>query len=147
MTRGKNFTGTMNNPEISLEEFLVVLKSIPNMVAARCQLEKGENGTPHFQWMVSLSKTARTNLIIKNLKGCHVEQAKNAMAAWNYCGKEDTRLEGPLEHGVPPAAKNVKGDTAARNKMILEYGPLKAVEEGLIPIEKFKQAEQSIRLF
>lgn len=60
------------------------------------------------------------------------------MAAWNYCGKEDTRLEGPLEYGVPPAAKNVKGDTAARNKMILEKGEVWAVEEGLVPIEKFK---------
>lgn len=60
------------------------------------------------------------------------------MASWNYCGKEDTRLEGPLEHGVPPASRAVKGDTKERNKMILEYGALKAVEDGLIPIEKFK---------
>jgi hypothetical protein len=60
------------------------------------------------------------------------------MASWEYCGKKDTRLEGPLEHGLPPASKNVKGDTAARNKMILEKGEVWAVEEGLVPIEKFK---------
>lgn len=147
MTRGKNFTGTMNNPKVTLEEFMSILKAVPNCTAARCQLEKGESGTPHFQWMVSLSKTARLDSLIKKLKGCHVEAAKNAMAAWNYCGKADTRLEGPLQHGVPPASKAVKGDTAARNKMILEYGVLKAVEEGLIPIEKFKQTEQSVRLY
>lgn len=69
------------------------------------------------------------------------------MAAWNYCGKADTRLEGPLEHGLPPAAKNVKGDTAARNKMILEYGEVKAVDDGLIPIEKLKQVKQSVDLY
>jgi len=30
------------------------------------------------------------------------------------------------------------GDTASRNKMILEKGEVWAVEEGLVPIEKFK---------
>jgi hypothetical protein len=60
------------------------------------------------------------------------------MAAWNYCAKEDTRVEGPLEHGLPPASKAVKGDTKKRNAMILEYGPVRAIEDGLVPIEKFK---------
>lgn len=69
------------------------------------------------------------------------------MAAWKYCGKEDSRLEGPVEFGIPPAAKNVKGDTAARNKMIIEMGVVKACEEGLIPLEKFKQVKQSVDLF
>ncbi len=31
--------------------------------------------------------------------------------------------------------------------MILEYGVSKAVEEGLIPIEKYKQTKQSVDLF
>lgn len=65
--------------------------------------------------MISLSKVARLPSIIKKLTGCHVEVARNAMAAWRYCGKEDSRIEGPLEHGVPPASKAVKGDTKARN--------------------------------
>ena len=43
-----------------------------------------------------------------------------------------------MEHGVPPAAKNIKGDTAKRNKLILEYGVIKAVNDGLIPIEKLR---------
>ena len=74
----------------------------------------------------------------KKFPTAHVEKAKNAMAAWNYCGKEDTRLEGPLEFGVPPASHAVKGDMKARNKMIVAMGAVKACEEGLIPIEKFK---------
>ncbi|MBA7707421.1 hypothetical protein ES703_116293 [subsurface metagenome] len=72
---------------------------------------------------------------------------RNAMAAWNYCGKEDTRTAGPMEHGIPPAARNVKGDLAARNKMIIEYGPVKAVDTGMVPIEKFKQVKQCIDLY
>lgn len=79
--------------------------------------------------------------------GVHIEQAKNAMKAWNYCGKADTREEGPLELGVPPASKNVAGDTKQRNQMIIEYGLVKAVDEGLIPIEKFKQTKQSLDLY
>ncbi len=71
----------------------------------------------------------------------HIEKAKIAMAIWKYCGKEESRIEGPLEHGLPPAARNIKGDTKERNKMIMEYGVVKAVEEGLIPIEKFKQTK------
>lgn len=77
----------------------------------------------------------------------HIEKSRNALKAWNYCGKEDTRREGPKEHGVPPAAKNVKGDTAERNKMIIEMGLVAAVDQGLIPIEKFKQTKQSLDLY
>lgn len=76
--------------------------------------------------------------MIKALKGSHVDVSRNAMAAWRYCGKEESRVEGPLEFGLPPAAKNVKGDTKERNRMILEMGAVKACEEGLIAIEKFK---------
>lgn len=81
------------------------------------------------------------------IPGAHIEKAKNAMSLWNYCGKSDSRIEGPLEHGVPPAARNVKGDTKERNQMILKMGVVKAVEEGYIPIEKFKQVKQSLDLF
>ena len=97
----RNFTGTYNNPKVSLEEFLQVLKRLPHATAARVQLEKGASGTPHFQWVVCLSKVQRVLSIAKKL-GCHVDAARNAMAAWKYCGKEDTRVEGPLEFGIPP---------------------------------------------
>lgn len=138
MSKSRNFTGTYNNPKVSLDEFIAVLKALPNCKAGRAQLEKGEEGTPHFQWCVSLENPRSVLSIRKALKGSHVEVSRNAMAAWKYCGKEDSRLEGPVEFGIPPAAKNVKGDTAARNKMIIEMGVVKACEEGLIPLEKFK---------
>jgi len=53
--QGKNFVGTKNNPKETPEEFLAVLKRL-DAVCARVQLEKGEEGTPHLQWMVSLKK-------------------------------------------------------------------------------------------
>lgn len=97
--------------------------------------------------MISLTKVARLKRIIKLLPGCHVEPAKNALAAWRYCGKEDTRVEGPLQFGTPPACRYIKGDTQARNKLIFELGVVKATEQGVIPIEKFKQVKQSLDLF
>jgi len=76
--------------------------------------------------------------MFKKFPGCHIEKARNAFATWEYCGKTESKIQGPLEFGIPPASKNVKGDTKKRNAMILEYGVAKAVEEGLIPIEKYK---------
>lgn len=134
MTRSRNFILTKNNPKETLTEFFEYLKK--EALACRVQLEKGE--TPHFQAFVTYQSKRHVTAMHKKFPGCHVEVCKNAMASWEYCGKEDTRLEGPLEHGLPPAAKNVKGDTAARNKMILEKGEVWAVEQGLVPIEKFK---------
>jgi len=71
------------------------------------------------------------------------------MKAWNYCGKKDSRVAGyeTLSHGLPPASKNVKGDTKAKNAMILEYGLAKAITEGLVPIEKAKNVQSGINLF
>jgi len=76
-----------------------------------------------------------------------IQKAKNAMASWRYCGKEETRLEGPLECGLPAASKAVKGDTKERNSMILEFGAVDAVKQGLVPVDKFKQLKQSLDLF
>lgn len=94
MSKGKNFTGVKNNPKESLTEFMLALKQLP-LVCARAQYEVGKEGTPHFQWMVSLKCNHNLKRMIKLLPGCHVELAKNAMASWNYCGKERTRIEGP----------------------------------------------------
>lgn len=142
---GKNYSLTCNNPKVNLTEFFDRLKH--GAKYARAQLEKGEGGTPHFQACVGYVKNVRIARMIKDFPGCNVDFTRNAMASWNYCGKEDTRLEGPLEHGVPPAAKNVKGDTAARNKMIIEYGVIKAVNDGIIPIQSLKQVKQSVDLY
>lgn len=48
---------------------------------------------------------------------------------------------------MPPAAKNVKGDTAARNKAILEKGLRHAIDEGLVPIEKAPQLQKGLDLY
>jgi len=52
-----------------------------------------------------------------------------------------------MEFGVPPASKAVKGDTKERNAMILQFGVVKAVDDGLIPIEKLKAVKQSVDMY
>lgn len=63
---GKNFMLTKNNPEETLEEFMNVLKK--DAVYAKGQLEKGENGTPHFQACVGYAKTTRCKAMHKRFQ-------------------------------------------------------------------------------
>ena len=139
MSQSKNWSLTINNPKENLTEFFDKLKY--KSESCRVQLEKGEEGTPHFQACVTYKANKRIARVIKDFSGAHVTVSRSAMAAWTYCGKEDSRVEGPMQHGFPPAAKNVAGDTAARNKMLIEYGAAKAVDEGLISVTQFKSVK------
>lgn len=52
-------------------------------------------------------------------------------------------MEGPVEYGIPPAAKNRAGDTKKRNEMLLEKGCVAAVRDGdihLLQLPKLKLA-------
>lgn len=114
---------------------------------ARAQLEKGAEGTPHYQACVGYKTPKRLATMIKRFPGCHVEITKNAFKAWTYCGKADTRIEGPVEHGIPPAALNIKGDKAERNKLLIEKGAEQAVKDGDIDIKDYGRVKANIDLF
>lgn len=122
--RSRAFLCTMNNPDCSLND----LKGRAEKAEAtsfRGQPERGESGTYHYQFYLGF-KNARTVLSVTKLfPKCHIEAAKDPGAAWDYCGKEESRAgdEPPQEYGPRPAARrNVKGDVAARNKAIIEKG-------------------------
>lgn len=74
----------------------------------------------------------------------HFEPVKRDNGASDYCLKEETRLEGPWEFGLKPARKNVKGETAKRNAEIIELGPAKCVELGLIHIREYQKIKGCI---
>lgn len=132
MTKSNNFLITLNNPTLDIHQFIEKVKGA-GFKYARVQLEKGESGTKHLQGCFG-GKATRFNVVHKLLPGAHVEAAKSPFNAWEYCGKEDTRVEGPAEFGVPPAAKNRAGDTKKRNEMLLEKGVVAAVKDGDIPL-------------
>lgn len=133
--KSRNFFLTKNNPTESLEEFEAVLKHGAEYWA--CQYEKGEKeGTPHFQACMGYKNQRTFASIMKRFKGCNVEITKSPIAAFEYCQKEATRMPEtvPLTGGVPPARRDVKGETAKRNKMIIDLGVKEAVDQGLIGI-------------
>jgi len=145
-SESRNFSLTYNNPRIPMTEFFDQLCS--GATYAKAQHEMGTNGTPHYQCCVGYKTARRLTAMIARFKGCHVEPAKNAMALWNYCSKESTRIEeGVLTYGIPPASKSVKGDTKKRNEMILEYGIRKAIDEGIVAIEKAAQVQKGLNLY
>jgi len=53
----------------------------------------------------------------------------------------------PVTRGVPPAARNVKGDVASRNALLLKEGAEKAVEAGHIPLKDYIKIRTSIKLY
>ena len=61
--------------------------------------------------------------------------------------KLDTRIEEPISFGLPPAAKNKKGETKERNMMIIEKGVPFAIQEGLARIDNYKSLCQSVQLY
>lgn len=80
------------------------------------------------------------------LPGAHIESCKDSFKAYEYCSKEDTRVEGPVKWGVPPAAR-VKGNLKARNAMLLEKGAERAVEDGDINIKEYPKVKAALDLY
>lgn len=86
---------TINNPEERLGVW-------PEMVYRVYQKEKGENGTTHFQGFVIFQKRLRLTKLKKFNERAHWERMRGtAPQARDYCMKEDTRVEGPWEEGLP----------------------------------------------
>jgi len=67
----------------------------------------------------------------------------------DYCNKEESRVPGevPWTFGIKPARLNRKGDLARRNKDLLEMGPEKAVEEGIIALANYPKVKSAIDLY
>lgn len=62
--------------------------------------------------------------ITKLFPTAHVEVCRNAFRSWEYCGKSDTRVEGPVEFGeIPKPSNKITADVLAFNKAVLAEGP------------------------
>lgn len=77
----------------------------------------------------------------------HFEPVKCNNGADNYCNKEATRIDGPWTFGVRPARRNQKGDTARWNKDVLEIGPVRAVDEGYIRLDRLDKLVATSNLY
>jgi hypothetical protein len=112
----------------------------------RGQLELGTEGTKHIQCTFG-GKSTRFQVVKKLFPTAHIEAAKSPHDSWDYCGKEDTRVEGPVEFGVPPARLNKKGDKAKKNAMLIDKGAEQAVKDGDISIKDYQRFKHNIELY
>jgi len=93
---------TLNNPDETAAQLAQLLQLLEPK-AYVYQLEKGENGTPHYQGAVYL-KNAQVRPDHLNKK-IHWERCKSWVKAIRYCSKEDTRVDGPWTFNVCLPAK------------------------------------------
>lgn len=85
---------TLNNP---VDERIVFDSELVKY--AVYQLEKGEEGTPHFQGYVEMLKQTTLGGM-RSMFQAHWTVARRPDKAVAYCMKDDTRLDGPWEFGA-----------------------------------------------
>lgn len=90
--RATTWSVTINNPNEGDEEAINLARQKGWKVEG--QLEKGKEGTPHYQLMVKTPQT-RFSTIKKHFPRAHIEVAHNVAALEQYVHKESTR-EGEL---------------------------------------------------
>lgn len=86
--RATSWSITINNPGPADEEAIALARQKGWKVEG--QLEKGQNGTPHYQLMVKTPQV-RFSALKKQFPRAHIEVARNAAALANYVHKEETR--------------------------------------------------------
>lgn len=90
--RATSWSVTINNPVSADEENIALARQKGWKVEG--QLEKGKEGTPHYQLLVKTPQV-RFSAVKKQFPRAHIEVARNVVALQNYVHKEETR-EGEL---------------------------------------------------
>jgi hypothetical protein len=91
-TRRANWCFTINNPVEQLHP-----ENFPKIKRAVWQLERGEQGTLHYQGYIEFTASVRFNAVISlpGMERCHLEgRLGTAEQSITYCTKEDTREGG-----------------------------------------------------
>jgi hypothetical protein len=85
----------------------------PELGSSTADVPDPQDGLLHVQCYFKLKKRIRSQAL-RTLLGLepyqyHSDPTRNPPAAWDYCGKEDTRLQGGVvqEHGEKPPAFKV----------------------------------------
>jgi len=146
MGKNRHFSLTIFQKDFNGEDFIAAAQKL-GCEYARCQLEKcPDTERLHLQACIGFKNARAEQAIRKAFPKQHVEVSHLPRAAWDYCGKEDTRAGGPWQHGMPPKAqRNVKGDVGARNMQLVDIGAVAALEQGAIRIEDFKKVHCAIQ--
>lgn len=97
--RSRSWCFTINNPTDTPDTLNTLLSGVAQNCRLVFQLEKGENGTEHYQGLVTY-KNAVTFATMKQAHGsAHWERTLYDDKALLYVTKEDTRIKGPWLYG------------------------------------------------
>lgn len=95
----RTWFATLNNPGEDSQQLLESLVSKKKATWTLGQLEQGQEGTPHLQFMLH-KENASTLSAMKKLSGrAHWEECRDPLKSIDYVSKESTRLAGPWEYG------------------------------------------------
>jgi len=97
-TRSNHWSLTINNP--SEADFEAIERARQKGWKVTGQLEKGENGTPHYQLHLQTPQI-RFSAVKKAFPRAHIEVARNVQALETYVNKEETRF------GVLPSSQEM----------------------------------------
>lgn len=100
MATSRSYVFTINNPTIEPEELLETADGLACIRYIVFQSELGDNGTPHYQGYLELTRPQRITYLRANFHPAHYEPRRGTREqARDYAMKEDTRTEGPWESG------------------------------------------------
>lgn len=117
---------TVNNPIVDETEFQAQLRGWRWFKYCVFQLEKGQNGTEHWQGYLELNKSLPFSTVKNFFKPMvpHIEKRLgSAKQARDYAMKEDTRVKGPWEVGT----FIVSNEQGKRNDI---HGLMESINEG-----------------
>ncbi len=110
------------------EKFTETLKEFKHTRYFVFQKEKAESGTPHYQGYIEFKLAVALSGLKKINPKAHWSPRRAARSfARQYCMKEDSRLEGPFEHGDWSAGgSGTRNDLARVAEVALKTGSFKA---------------------
>jgi RNA helicase len=101
--KGKKFRWwffTWNNPSHPSDKERLVCAGYTYI---KFQYERGESGTLHYQGVLYVSDMSSCSALQRKFPYSYLAPVRSRVGAVNYCGKEESRVAGPWEHGKPPA--------------------------------------------
>lgn len=106
--RGTCWSVTINNPTKSDDEYIALARQKSGWQVLG-QLEQGEQGTPHYQLMVTTPQV-RFSALKKTFPRAHIELARDRTALSKYVKKEESRVAGlPLGQELYPSYTKLMG--------------------------------------
>lgn len=99
-TKARGWFLTINNPAST------DLVQLPGEVYVVWQLEEGKNKTPHLQVSLYFRNAVSFNSIKKAYPTANISRTRQLQQSFDYCSKDEGRLDGPWERGTRPRQGN-----------------------------------------